>query len=184
MPDSNITKRALAGALRELLEEQPFSKISVGEICERCQMARKSFYYHFRDKYDLVSWIYDVDFITAAKKTGFRGGWELVESLCACFYDNRSFYRRVLEIQGQDSFSDYLRNSMAATVFQELRDPQASEKQNDFRAGFYADAFVAAVKRWLSPKQCLPAGEFTALLEGCLGGLLTAQKPSGSEAEP
>ena len=26
-------------------------------------MNRKSFYYHFRDKYDLVNWIFYVDFI-------------------------------------------------------------------------------------------------------------------------
>ena len=29
MADSNITKRALAGALRELIEEMPFDKINV-----------------------------------------------------------------------------------------------------------------------------------------------------------
>ena len=28
MPDSNITKRALASALKELMEDSPFSKIS------------------------------------------------------------------------------------------------------------------------------------------------------------
>ena len=44
MADSNITKRALAAALRELMEEKPFEKISVGDICERCDMNRKSFY--------------------------------------------------------------------------------------------------------------------------------------------
>ena len=34
MADSNITKRALSAALKELMETQPFSKISVGDICE------------------------------------------------------------------------------------------------------------------------------------------------------
>ena len=52
MADSNLTKRALSAALKELMNEQPFVKISVGDICERCEMNRKSFYYHFKDKYD------------------------------------------------------------------------------------------------------------------------------------
>ena len=43
MADSVITKKALAGALKELLNEEPFSKISIGDICERCGMNRKSF---------------------------------------------------------------------------------------------------------------------------------------------
>ena len=62
MADSNITKRALAAALKELMEQKPFSKINVAEICEKCGMNRKSFYYHFKDKYDLVNWIFDMDF--------------------------------------------------------------------------------------------------------------------------
>jgi AcrR family transcriptional regulator len=43
---SNITKQALATALRELMQEEPFDKIQVAQICERCDMNRKSFYYH------------------------------------------------------------------------------------------------------------------------------------------
>ena len=61
MADSNITKRALAEALKELLKAEPFAQVSVGEICEKCHMNRKSFYYHFKDKYDLVNWIYSDD---------------------------------------------------------------------------------------------------------------------------
>lgn len=60
MAASNITKRALATALWELMKEVPFDKIQVANICERCGMNRKSFYYHFKDKYDLVNWIFDV----------------------------------------------------------------------------------------------------------------------------
>lgn len=63
MADSNITKQALAGALKELIEEQSFEKISVSDICEGCGMNRKSFYYHFKDKYDLVNWIFDTEFV-------------------------------------------------------------------------------------------------------------------------
>ena len=47
MADSNITKLALSGALKELLEEQSFEKISVSDICERCGMNRKSFAEYF-----------------------------------------------------------------------------------------------------------------------------------------
>ena len=67
MADSNITKRALASALRELMKEVPFDKIQVSHICDRCGMNRKSFYYHFKDKYDLLNWIFDTEFITFAQ---------------------------------------------------------------------------------------------------------------------
>lgn len=37
MADSNITKHALAAALRDLMAEMPFEKINVAQICERCK---------------------------------------------------------------------------------------------------------------------------------------------------
>lgn len=55
MAESTLTKRALASALKELMAEVPFEKITVAQICEKCDMNRKSFYYHFRDKYDLAN---------------------------------------------------------------------------------------------------------------------------------
>ena len=58
MADSNITKNALATSLKKLMREKPFEKISVSDICDDCGMNRKSFYYHFKDKYDLVNWIF------------------------------------------------------------------------------------------------------------------------------
>ena len=63
LADSNITKRALASSLKSLMETKPFSKISVADICASCDMNRKSFYYHFKDKYDLVEWIFNTEFI-------------------------------------------------------------------------------------------------------------------------
>ena len=101
MADSNITKRALAAALKELMEQKPFSKINVAEICEKCGMNRKSFYYHFKDKYDLVNWIFDMDFAKVLeaheKKDYFT--WPFLEALCECFYENRCFYRKALKIR-------------------------------------------------------------------------------------
>ena len=73
MPDSNITKRALAAALKELMETKPFSKISVSDICQACDMSRKSFYYHFQDKFDLVNWIYYTECVAVLKEKNWCG---------------------------------------------------------------------------------------------------------------
>ena len=72
MAYSNITKTMMADAMKELMSEKPFAKISVGDICERCGMNRKSFYYHFKDKYDLVNWIFQTEFLKVLLKTPER----------------------------------------------------------------------------------------------------------------
>ena len=56
------TKKIMAKAFKELLLEVPFQKISVNDICEKCGMNRKSFYYHFCDKYDIANSVFDIEF--------------------------------------------------------------------------------------------------------------------------
>ena len=68
MSDTKITKLALANSLMEMMEEMPFEDIKVTSIAAHCNLNRKSFYYHFLDKYDLVCWIFDNDLEKAEKK--------------------------------------------------------------------------------------------------------------------
>ncbi|MCF0145568.1 MAG: TetR family transcriptional regulator, partial [Eubacterium sp.] len=112
MPDANITKQALANSLKKNMRTKPFDKISVIDICEGCGMNRKSFYYHFKDKYDLVNWIFYTDFILLSITKTYRDGWDLIEMIAELFYADREFYRRALEIEGQNSFRDYFYDSM------------------------------------------------------------------------
>lgn len=63
MADSNITKRAMAAAMKELLRDRPFAKVNVSDICDACGMNRKSFYYHFQDKYELMNWIFFNEYV-------------------------------------------------------------------------------------------------------------------------
>ena len=51
---SQITKRALEQSLKNLLLQKPLTKITVGDIAEDCGINRMTFYYHFKDIYDLV----------------------------------------------------------------------------------------------------------------------------------
>ncbi len=168
LADSNITKRALAAALKELMKTKPFSKISVSDICEACDMNRKSFYYHFKDKYDLVNWIYYTECVTALKEKDYRTGWDLLEDLCAYFYENRSFYRKTLYVDGQNSFSEYFRDIIVAIISSDMDKLFDRDDAFQFHVNFYTDAFLCAIKRWLLDRDCIPAEEFTLLLKNCL----------------
>ena len=53
---SQVTKRALEQSLKNLLLKKPLTKITVGDITEDCGINRMTFYYHFKDIYDLVEW--------------------------------------------------------------------------------------------------------------------------------
>lgn len=168
MPDSYITKKALAASLKELMEEMPFEKITVGDICNKCAMNRKSFYYHFKDKYDLVNWIFDIEFITIEKNNDYEDSWGPVDKLCAYFYDNRDFYRKAMRIKGQNSFPEYFREVLTPVLEKRILTLLNTEENLEFYSTFYADAFICAIERWLSKKDCMKPDKFVELLKSCI----------------
>lgn len=50
---SDQTKHALAEALKTLMAQKPFDKITIRDISELAGIRRQNFYYHFDDVYDL-----------------------------------------------------------------------------------------------------------------------------------
>ncbi|WP_436862509.1 TetR/AcrR family transcriptional regulator [Staphylococcus caeli] len=51
------TKRALSHSLYTLLEKQSFTSITVNQICNEALTHRTTFYKHFYDKYDLLTYL-------------------------------------------------------------------------------------------------------------------------------
>lgn len=55
------TQKAIMQAFEELLEATPFDKITVSAITNRCGIHHNTFYYHYRDIYDLLEhWLREV----------------------------------------------------------------------------------------------------------------------------
>ena len=114
-------------------------------------MNRKSFYYHFKDKYDLVNWIYSTEFIAVAKERGYSDvNMDLLADMCVYFYDNRDFYRRVFIVEGQNSFTDYFKDIITLILSQDVEKLFGDDRGAlDFYVVFYTDAFVCAIRRWI-----------------------------------
>ena len=169
MADSNIIKLALSNALKELLEEQSFEKISVSDICERCHMNRKSFYYHFKDKYDLVNWIFDTEFVEVNQVNtlyiqdenySFDDRWKNIEITCNYFYENRTFYRRLLKVDGQNSFVSHFREFIHPLLRLRVEDLLGMHDVPELVYDFVVDGVIWAIKRWLLDKNCVSTEEF------------------------
>ena len=161
MADSNITKKALANSLKQLMAEVPFSKISVGDICEKCQMNRKSFYYHFKDKYDLVNWIFDTEFVSFVVNQTYQTKWDRLTELFKYFHENRSFYRKVFEIKGQNSMQEHFREILQPVIRQRLEELMDVKSASDFQMNFLVDGFIGALQRWITDKNANNYEELT-----------------------
>ena len=66
---SQVTKRALVASLKNQLLKKPLDKVTISDITDDCGISRMTFYYHFKDIYDLVEW----SCIWRAKRTTILG---------------------------------------------------------------------------------------------------------------
>ncbi|MBE6470107.1 MAG: TetR family transcriptional regulator [Coriobacteriaceae bacterium] len=103
MKKNGDTKAAMAQALRTCMQDAPIDRISIKTITDACGLNRQTFYYHFKDIYDLVKWMYIRDINDAIQLTENIESWEesLYQLLLAfdndreCYlaiYNSRNYY--------------------------------------------------------------------------------------------
>ena len=115
MAIKNATKNIFAAELIKMVHEMPIEKVRVGELCKRCGADRRTFYYHFIDKYDLVAWIYARDYKTSLEAE--QGKFTLQHSINILekMYANREFYKAAFSDSSQNAIRKY-----AFTFFYDL----------------------------------------------------------------
>ncbi|MDO4198960.1 MAG: TetR/AcrR family transcriptional regulator C-terminal domain-containing protein [Erysipelotrichaceae bacterium] len=52
---AKLTQKTIMKTFEEMLDEMPFSKITVSELVERSEISSNTFYYHFSDIFDLLN---------------------------------------------------------------------------------------------------------------------------------
>lgn len=103
MPDmDNRTRRDLEDALRTLLERKPLAQIRVRELTEQCGLRRQSFYYHFKDVYELFDWSLQRERETLRRRREDCLTWEQAfRDLMGRISEKRAYYCAVLDNRGR-----------------------------------------------------------------------------------
>ena len=76
MTESEQNRLAIAGAMKQLLRTMPIEKITTDRILEIAGVSRRSFYRYFKDKYELLEWIYNYDFCRFVEVRQEKSIWE------------------------------------------------------------------------------------------------------------
>lgn len=109
MSEQTCTKSATATVLKQMLLEQPLQKISIKDIAEAAGISRNTFYYHFKDKFELVHWIFCQDLNAHIPRfNNFLNLNESFISMCQFMYDDRPFYYPCLLYKGPHSLYEYM----------------------------------------------------------------------------
>ena len=100
---AQVMRLWIADKMRELMKHKPLKKIRVTEICAAAEIERPTFYYHFRDKYDLVAWMfchkaYETDVISVESSAKAMGQMK----------NDMIFYKRAYEDLSQNALWKYM----------------------------------------------------------------------------
>ena len=148
---SEVTKRALEQSLKNLLLKKPLTKITISDIAEDCGINRMTFYYHFKDIYDLVEWscLEDAKKALEGKKThdtwqeGFLQIFQAVQ-------DNKPFIMNVYRAQVERYLKPFVDNLLMNVIEEESADIAVRDEDKDFIAQIYTYIFVGLMLDWIA----------------------------------
>ncbi|XOQ44771.1 MAG: Dihydroxyacetone kinase transcriptional activator DhaS [Clostridium sp.] len=154
MSESLITKKAIAQSVKELMKKEDLRKISVADIVHHCGINRQTFYYHFKDKYDLVNWIYynEVVSVVSSQKS-FHDWSDVLLEILNIMKREKYFYRNALNVTGQNAFQDYFFNLTKCLLIEIInameKGKELREEDKNFIAEFYTYGLVGIVVQWV-----------------------------------
>ena len=151
---SQVTKRALEQSLKNLLLKKPLTKITVGDITDDCGINRMTFYYHFKDIYDLVEWSCLEDAKRALDEKKTYDTWQ--QGLLQIFkavQENKPFILNVYRCVHREQVEKYLQPLVDQLLLNVINEEAAGitirDEDKQFIAQIYSYMFIGLMLDWI-----------------------------------
>ena len=151
---SQVTKRALEQSLKNLLLKKPLTKITVGDITDDCGINRMTFYYHFKDIYDLVEWSCLEDAKRALDEKKTYDTWQ--QGLLQIFkavQENKPFILNVYRCVHREQVEKYLQplvdQLLLNVINEEVAGITVRDEDKQFIAQVYSYMFIGLMLDWI-----------------------------------
>ena len=102
-----LSKQAFATAFEEMLKTTPMDKIRVTHMAKAAGATPQTFYYHFRDKYELVAWIYLQDYAAIVEDDTQSFSAQQIMLMMIQFKKRKSFYQKAFTDKSQNAIEEY-----------------------------------------------------------------------------
>ena len=151
---SDITKRALEASLKNLLREKPLEKITINDITEDCGISRMTFYYHFKDIYDLIEWSCDEDAHRLLKGRESYDTWQQgYLRIFQAVRENQTFFLNIYHSLSRELVENYLykltHELLMGVVEEQSQGLHVAEEDKSFIADVYKYMLVGLMLEWI-----------------------------------
>ena len=151
---SQITKRAIEQSLKNLLLQKPLTKITINDIAEDCGINRMTFYYHFKDIYDLVEWSCMEDARKALEEKDTYDTWQQgFLQIFEAMRKNKPFIMNVYCCVHREQVETYLRplvdHLLLGVLNEEAAGMTVRAEDKDFIVQVYSYIFIGLMLDWI-----------------------------------
>ena len=151
---SQVTTRALEQSLKNLLLKKPLTKITVGDITEDCGINRMTFYYHFKDIYDLVEWSCLEDAKRALEEKKTYDTWQQgFLQIFKAVQENKPFILNVYRCVHREQVEKYLQPLVDQLLLNVINEEAAGitvrDEDKQFIAQVYSYMFIGLMLDWI-----------------------------------
>lgn len=153
-----LTKMAIVKAFEELARVKNVDRITVKEITDKCQISRNTFYYHFKDIYDVLEEMLNqrVEQIIETLELNMQSGNSVQDTRRAgmrYILDNRELFFNLYQSAGVQEVKMYLDKSSSVLghyLIDRLSEGMnVSERDKDLIISFYQYAHAGMMAEWL-----------------------------------
>ena len=144
----------LEQSLKNLLLKKPLTKITVSDITDDCGINRMTFYYHFKDIYDLVEWscLEDAKMALEEKKTYDTWQQGLLQIFKAV-QENKPFILNVYRCVHREQVEKYLQPLVDQLLLNVINEEAAGitvrDEDKQFIAQVYSYILIGLMLDWI-----------------------------------
>ncbi len=150
MANLDIIKNAVAEGTKDLMRSKTIDSISVYEICEKTGLNRRNFYRYFRDKYEVVEWIYYHDYLLNTEHFEGWSIWDYMPHIAQILYSDRAYYINAFLYTGQNSFRACVIRYLKGIFRPDYRPCFSSDAMYDFYVTHECNMAFDLFLQWLS----------------------------------
>ncbi len=187
---SQFTKKAIQKAFLDSILKKSFDKITVKDIVEECEINRNTFYYYYKDIYDLMEDIFIIETQKELEKAQELSSCnEAFLGIAAYIMRYKASISHIYYSKCRDIFVGYL-FTMSERILESYIErldlaSQIEEKDKKFVCDFYRFSLVGMMNNWIKngmeedeeqfiKKMC---DIFENTVEAALRGLTEGKKP-------
>ena len=181
------TKKAFENSLTELSKQFPFNKITVKMLCDKAELSRNAFYFHYKDINDLLRSIEEdvVEEIVALLKTIEQVDFPenvfvSVESLINIFDERRDTVLMLFDKNYSVSFTTKVSKIYSDFNFKYFQRFHTGDKKirYDFFYMFLSSGFYGILRHWLENPGLMTKEELVKLTYTLIKRLLVKDNPN------